>query len=141
LGLSFSLPVEHAFCAKCAEEDGKDLQYRFNFALLMEDPDQSDNGSQEDPGTRIPVVVRGEEANRFLHGFHPKDVKNRKSTQDRLKKRLLPLLGSECLKLDTVEQEPLPFLFAVQTRKAVLSDGSLRPRYFLTNTRLGKTNT
>jgi hypothetical protein len=136
--LSGRLPLEHAFCSKCAEEDGKDLHYRYNFALLIE-PFPRDH-SNEEP-LRIPVLVRDEEAKHFLHGFHPQDVRNRDSTLDRLKKRLLPLLGSQLVykeqpSIQEQKSRPLRLVIRVSTNKR--TDGTLQRRHYLTGTRLGK---
>ncbi|UZJ53037.1 hypothetical protein CBS101457_002357 [Exobasidium rhododendri] len=141
------LPVNHAFCAKCAEEDGKDLHYSFSFALCVEDLAYTRNtktqeeAKEDDSGpVMLPVVVRGEEARHFLHGFHPKDIRDRKATMDRLKKRLLPLLGSKII-YGHAEKEPSPSKFALLANGSMLPDGSVRPRYYLTNTRLIKDGT
>ena len=93
----------------------------------------------EDP-VRIPVLVRGEEARHFLHGFHPKDVRNRKSTLDRLKQRLLPLLGSHLVYGESSpgqeeQQKPRPFRLVI---RASAGKGEGSKKYHLTGTRLGK---
>lgn len=133
---SLRLPADHAFCAQCAEEDGKELHYRFNFALLIE-PVIARHEIED--SVRIPILVRGEEARHFLHGFHPKDVRNRKSTLDRLKQRLLPLLGSQLVYGKSAssqdQQKPHPFRLVI---RATAGKGEGSKKYHLTGTRLGK---
>lgn len=132
------LPPEHSFCAKCAEEDGKDLQYRFNFALLIESTEALSSKKSITNPTRIALLVRGEAASKFLHGFHPKDVRNRASTMKRLQRRLLPLLGSKLVYgEEAIEvKRPLPFRFAVRAHLAQKGANPLTKRFSLTSTRL-----
>jgi hypothetical protein len=136
------LPINHAFCAKCAEEDGKDLLYSFNFAFGIESPPRTRHttgqkeADEDQPGSDlIPVVVRGKAAEQFLHGFHPKDVRNRLTTLDKLKRRLLPLLGSQIV-YGHDEHQAQPFRFVLTTRAKKMPDGSIAPHYYLTSTRL-----
>lgn len=137
--------MEHAFCASCAEEDGKQLEFRFNFALMVEQTDQelaalghSLEGEYE--RAKHIIRVRDQDAKHFLHGFHPADVRRRPSTMNRLKQRLLPLLGARRVFGDGAgrSQEPLPFAFGVEAHAVKLPDGRHDTRYYLTHTRLAK---
>lgn len=119
------------------------MQYFFHFALLIEGVRRGNADDNQAEEFRIPVVVRDEEARSFLKGFHPKDVRKREFSMDRLKQRLVPILGSELVygtksHAYSQEQRPLPFQLVVNASIKKKSDGTVLQRFHLVGTRVDK---
>jgi hypothetical protein len=112
---------------RCGDDDGQSVRFTFNFGLLVEEA----SGAPGVKRARVPIVVSGEQAvsshrpgraepcqltddltllqAKFLCGMDPQQVRERPDKLHRLRRRLLPILGStlaEAASAASVKREP-----------------------------------
>ncbi|CAE6488044.1 unnamed protein product [Rhizoctonia solani] len=96
------LPRSEA-CHDCADFDREHVAYEYRFQMVIEEESANASGYR----ATLLVDVSGEEAERFISGLPPDDLRDSKKLK-RLRQRLAPVLGSlEAYQLDIMANNSL----------------------------------